>query len=104
MIHFKNLKMNGVHFNDKLQTSKQFMNPHIGKKLIDWVDVHEHSSNIPEPLPYDGYEKKYCSASAISQKQQIRAERKSNSYKDGSSKRSHILFTPSTNKKNKSNK
>ncbi|TIB73542.1 hypothetical protein E3Q23_02951 [Wallemia mellicola] len=81
MDQYKKLKENGMHFNDKLQQSQQFHNPHINAKLISWVGVDEDSS-----------------AAAIAAKQRERSTEKANT----SSKRTNISFTNA--KANKSRK
>ncbi|TIB75227.1 hypothetical protein E3Q18_01310 [Wallemia mellicola] len=95
MDQYKKLKENGMHFNDKLQQSQQFHNPHINAKLISWVGVDEYASNVDI---YSEYSHRDSSAAAIAAKQRERSTEKANT----SSKRTNISFTNA--KANKSRK
>lgn len=46
--HFLSLRESGTRFNDHLQHSKAFRNPHIYEKLVEFVELDEYSSNFPK--------------------------------------------------------
>ncbi|TIA91067.1 hypothetical protein E3P99_01215 [Wallemia hederae] len=92
MDSFKALKERNVHFNDRLQSSDQFHNPHITHRLIDWAGIDEYGTNI-DSAGYKEYTRDACSAEAISSLQNARANDKAAS----SSKRRNIPFTAATN-------
>lgn len=102
MDSFRDLKEKGIHFNDRLQASQQFHNPHINDKLINWAGVDEYSTNTRNGGLYSDYSHATSSAAAISALQRERANDKASS----ASKRANITFTPgsSGNSSNKSRK
>ncbi|CAM0134922.1 unnamed protein product [Umbelopsis sp. WA50703] len=46
--HFLSLRESGTRFNEHLQHSKAFRNPHIYEKLVEFVELDEYSSNFPK--------------------------------------------------------
>lgn len=46
--HFLSLRETGTRFNEHLQHSKAFRNPHIYEKLVEFVELDEYSSNFPK--------------------------------------------------------
>lgn len=42
------LRESGTRFNEHLQESKAFRNPHIYEKLVEFVELDEYSSNFPK--------------------------------------------------------
>ncbi|KAH8549690.1 HCNGP-like protein-domain-containing protein [Umbelopsis sp. PMI_123] len=46
--HFLSLRESGTRFNEHLQQSKAFRNPHIYEKLVEFVELDEYSSNFPK--------------------------------------------------------
>ncbi|KAI9284336.1 HCNGP-like protein-domain-containing protein [Umbelopsis sp. AD052] len=46
--HFLSLRESGTRFNEHLQESKAFRNPHIYEKLVEFVELDEYSSNFPK--------------------------------------------------------
>jgi hypothetical protein len=46
--HFLWLRESGTRFNEHLQHSKAFRNPHIYEKLVEFVELDEYSSNFPK--------------------------------------------------------
>ncbi|EOR04189.1 hypothetical protein E3P77_00125 [Wallemia ichthyophaga] len=92
MDSFDNLKQKDIHFNDRLQASQQFHNPHINHRLISWAGVDEYSTNTPDGALYSEYSTHTSSAAALESLQRQRTHDKAAS----ASKRANVDFAPAT--------
>jgi len=72
---FFQLKAEGIHFNERLEKNTSFHNPKIYAKLVEFVDIDEHGSNLdqynPKGFPSSAYAEEILNA------QKTRAETKS---------------------------
>lgn len=59
----RNLSKQNVHFNERLYANREFMNPCIYEKLIEYIDVKEDVSNFIDPQIFfckEAYYDKLC--------------------------------------------
>lgn len=59
----RRLSEQNVHFNERLYANRDFMNPSIYEKLIEYIDVREDVSNFIDPqvfFPKEAYYDKLC--------------------------------------------
>ncbi|KAH9917687.1 HCNGP-like protein-domain-containing protein [Epithele typhae] len=82
------------HFNDSLMSNRNFRNPHLYAKLVEFVDVDERTTNFPTDLwdPLDIKEDWF--ADRIAEAQKARSEATSTAQR--SAKRTKIDFTGSS--------
>lgn len=52
---FRSLKADGKHFNDNLMANKAFRNPHMYRKLVEFVGINEKGTQFPPAIwdPHD---------------------------------------------------
>ena len=47
ILHFLQLKREGIHFNQRLTQSKAFNNPNLYAKLVEYLDLDDSGTNDP---------------------------------------------------------
>jgi len=89
---FRSLKAQGKHFNDNLMANKAFRNPHIYRKLVEFVGVDEKGTQFPRSMwdPHDVRDEWFADSLASQQKARSQQIESSQKHKH----RTHIDFHP----------
>lgn len=70
-------KDSGVHFNDKLISNREFKNPNIYLKLLEFADLDEYASNIDKSIYDPSLLPEFASYKLINETQRQEYEKRS---------------------------
>ena len=60
ILHFLQLKREGIHFNQRLTQSKAFNNPNFYEKLVEYLDLDDSGTNDPNTWKIEAKEDAFC--------------------------------------------